>query len=138
MYLELSPPKPLDKSKDVTVRTFHIWPGIVHENIFLALGGARGLRRHVAKAGKAEPSIVTSLTNIFTVDLRDWLAIYVPLSPPKLLDQSKNVTVRTFHIWPGSVHEHIFLVLGGAREPWHQGRHVAKHGPKDCAKRSQH
>ena len=36
--------------------------------------------------------------------------------PPKPLDQSKNVTVRTFHIWPGSVHEHIFF---GTR--WHQG-----------------
>ena len=40
------------------------------------------------------------------------------------LDQSKNVTVRTFHIWPGSVHEHIFLALGGARVPW---RHIADH-----------
>ena len=69
------------------------------------------------------------LTNIFTVDLRDWLSIYlsiyVPLSPPKPLDQSKNVTVRTFHTWPGSVHEHIFLALGGARGP---RRHVAEPG----------
>ena len=47
----------------------------------------------------------------------------VELSPPKILDQSKNVTVRTFHIRPGSVHEHIFLALGGARGP---GRYVAK------------
>ena len=44
-----------------------------------------------------------------------WLVLV--LSPPKPLDQSKNVTVRTFHIWPGSVHEHIFLVVGGARGP---------------------
>ena len=37
------------------------------------------------------------------------------------LDQSKNVTVKTFHNWPGSVHEYIFLALGGA------GDHVTKH-----------
>ena len=42
------------------------------------------------------------------------MAMYVELSPPKLLDQSKNVTVRTFHIWPGIVHEHIFLALSGS------------------------
>ena len=50
---------------------------------------------------------MSHLTNIFTVDLRDWVSVYVPLSPPKPLDQSKNVTVRTFHIWPGSVHGHM-------------------------------
>ena len=70
-----------------------------------------------------------NLTNIFTADLRDWLAGSlagrVLLSPPKPLDQSKNVTVRTFHTWPGSVHEHIFLALGGARGP---RRHVAEPG----------
>ena len=43
------------------------------------------------------------------------VCLSVGLSPPKSLDQSKNVTVRTFHIWPGSVHEH--------RGPW---RHVAE------------
>ena len=48
---------------------------------------------------------------------------YMELSPPKLLDQSKNVTVRAFHIWPGSVHEHIFLPLGGASGP---RRHVVR------------
>ena len=37
------------------------------------------------------------LTNIFTVDLRDWLCNYLELSPPKPLDQSKNVTVRSYH-----------------------------------------
>ena len=47
------------------------------------------------------------------------------LSPPKPMDQSKNVTVKTFHIWPGSVHEHIFLALGGARGPWH-GHYVSE------------
>ena len=73
------------------------------------------------------------LTNIFTVDLRDYPAMFLELSPPKPLDQSKNVTIRTFHTWPGSVHEHIFLVLGGAMSP---RRHVAKHGPKGRAKRS--
>ena len=31
------------------------------------------------------------------------------LSPSKPLEQSKNVTVGTFHIYPGGVHEHIFL-----------------------------
>ena len=41
------------------------------------------------------------LTNIFTLDLRDWVCLSVSLSPPKPLDQSKNVTVRTFHIWSG-------------------------------------
>ena len=65
------------------------------------------------------------LTNIFTVVLRDCVCMFVSLSPPKPLDQSKNVTVRTFHTWPGSVHEHIFLALGGARGP---RRHVAKPG----------
>ena len=49
------------------------------------------------------------------VDLRDWLVgyegMYPDLYPPKPLDQSKNVTVRTIHIWPGIVHEHIFLAL---------------------------
>ena len=70
------------------------------------------------------------LKNIFTVDLLDCVCLSVSLSLPKPLDQSKNITARTFHIWPGSVHEHIFLALGGAREPRHQGRHVAKHGPK--------
>merc|ERR1712020_801855 len=62
------------------------------------------------------------LTNIFTVDFTGWLSIYLELSPPKPLDQSKNVTVRTFHIWPKSVHEHIFLGIGGPRgprAPWH-------------------
>ena len=57
------------------------------------------------------------------VDLRNWLAIYLELSPPKLLDQSKNVTVSTFHIWPRIVHDHIFLALGGARSPQ---RYVAR------------
>ena len=46
-----------------------------------------------------------------------YLCVYVPLSPPKLLDQSKNVTVRTFHTWPGSVHEHIFLAKSFQKEP---------------------
>ena len=55
------------------------------------------------------------------MDLFDWLAIYLELSPPKPLGQSKNVTVRTFHIWPGIVREHIFLTLGGAK-----GRHVVR------------
>ncbi len=49
-YLELSPPKPLDQSNNVTVRTFHSLPRIVHEHIFLVLWGARGPRRHVARA----------------------------------------------------------------------------------------
>ena len=57
------------------------------------------------------------LTNIFDMDLRDSVCLFVELSPPKPLDQSKNVTVRTFHIWPGIVHEHIFLALGGVRSP---------------------
>ena len=63
MYVcpELSSPKPLDQSKNVTVRTFHIWSGIVHEHIFWALGGARGPRRHVAKPGEAGRSVVTSI-----------------------------------------------------------------------------
>ena len=61
------------------------------------------------------------LANIFTMDLRDWFCEFVELSPPKPLDQSKNVIVRTFHTWPGSVHEHIFLALGDARGP---RRHV--------------
>ena len=26
------------------------------------------------------------------------------------MDQTKNVTVRTFHTWPGIVHEHIFFL----------------------------
>ena len=42
-----------------------------------------------------------------------WLAVYLEVSPPMPLYQSKNVTVRIFHIWPGSVHEHIFLELAG-------------------------
>ena len=50
------------------------------------------------------------------MDLRDWVSRYLELSPPKPLDQSKNVTVRTFHIWPGIVLEHIFLVLGGTND----------------------
>ena len=41
-----------------------------------------------------------------------YVAMCVSLSPTKPLDQSKNVTVRTFHIWPGSVHEQFFLALG--------------------------
>ena len=57
----LSPLKPLDQSKNVTVRTFHTWPGSVHEHIFLALGGASGPRRHVAEPGEAGRSIVTSI-----------------------------------------------------------------------------
>ena len=28
------------------------------------------------------------------MDLRDWLGMYLELSPPKPLDQSKNVTVK--------------------------------------------
>ena len=69
-------------------------------------------------------SVISYLTNIFTVNLRDWqlvgyvvgwFGIYLELSPPKTMDQSKNVTLMTFHIWPGIVHEHIFLALGGAR-----------------------
>ena len=75
------------------------------------------------KQSKVPENVI--LTNIFTVDLRDYLAIYPELSPPKPLDQSKNITVRTFHTWPGSVHEHIFLALGGARG---QRRHVAEPG----------
>ena len=38
--------------------------------------------------------------------------VFVSLSPPKPLDHSTNVTVGTFHIWRGSVHEQIFLALG--------------------------
>ena len=30
------------------------------------------------------------------------VCVSVTLSPPNPLDQSKNVTVRIFHIWPGS------------------------------------
>ena len=60
LFVSLSPPKPLDQSKNVTVRTFHTWPGSVHEHIFLALGGARGPRRHVAEPGEAGRSVVTS------------------------------------------------------------------------------
>ena len=65
-----------------------------------------------------------------------WLFGWLELSPPKPLDQSISVTVRAFHIWPGSVHEHIFLAQGGAKGPQLQGRHVVKHGLKDHAKRS--
>ena len=50
-----------------------------------------------------------NLTNILTVDICDSLCLSVRLSPPKLLDQLRNVTVRTFHICPGIVHEHICL-----------------------------
>ena len=57
------------------------------------------------------------LTNIFTVDLRDWLCNYLELSPPKPLDQLKNVTVRTFHICPGIVHEHIFSAKSCQKVP---------------------
>ena len=60
LFVELSPPKPLDQSKNVTVRTFHIWPGIVHEYIFLALDGARSPRRHVERP--EGPYVVTSNT----------------------------------------------------------------------------
>ena len=49
------------------------------------------------------------IDSIFTMGLRDYVAMYVSLPPPKLLDQSKNVPVRTFHSCPGIVHEHIFL-----------------------------
>ena len=78
----------------------------------------------------ASPKFAYSPSNIFTLDLRDWDRLSVELSPPKPLDQSKNVTVRTFHTWPGSVHEHIFLALGGARGP---GDPVGHLGPKKCA-----
>ena len=37
----------------------------------------------------------------------------------------KNVTLRTFHTLPESVHEHIFLALSGTGGPW---RHVAEPG----------
>ena len=62
--------------------------------------------------GIKDCQLILHLSNIFTVDLRDWVLGIWPagrpkLSPPNLLDQSKNVTVRTFHIWPGIVHEHI-------------------------------
>ena len=40
--------------------------------------------------------------------MHDWVSGHLELSPPKMLDQSKNVTGRTFHICPGIVHEHIF------------------------------
>ena len=33
------------------------------------------------------------LTNIFTVNLSDWLELF----PPKTMDQSKNVTVNSYH-----------------------------------------
>ena len=46
-----------------------------------------------------------------------WLCVWLELSPPKPLDQSKNVTVRTFHIWPGSVHGHIFLAKSCQKVP---------------------
>ena len=59
-------------------------------------------------AGQRPAASVLHLTNIFTVVLRDCVCLFVELSPPKPLDQSKNVTVRTFHTWPGSVHEHNF------------------------------
>ena len=45
------------------------------------------------------------------------MTVFVELSPPKPLDQSKNVTVRTFHIWPGSVHGHIFLAKSCQKVP---------------------
>ena len=57
------------------------------------------------------------LTNIFTMVLGDCVCMFVSLSPPKPLDQSKNVTVRTFHTWPGSVHEHIFLAKSCQKVP---------------------
>ena len=48
-----------------------------------------------------------------------WVPIYLGgLTPPKSMDQSKNVTIRTFHIWPRIIHEHILLTLGGARDTW--------------------
>ena len=62
------------------------------------------------------------LTDIFTVDLCDWLTGYLELSYPKPLDQSINVTVRTIHICHRIVHEQISLGLGGASGPRH---HVA-------------
>ena len=48
--------------------------------------------------------------------LSPWISVTVFMEPfpPKPLDQSKNITVRTFHIWPGRGHlyEHIFLAPG--------------------------
>ena len=49
MYLEPSPPKLMDQSKNVTGWNFHIWPWIVREHICLMLGGAEGPRRHVVR-----------------------------------------------------------------------------------------
>ena len=45
------------------------------------------------------------------------VCLSVSRSPPKPLDQSKNVTVRTFHIWSGIVHEHIFLAKSCQKVP---------------------
>ena len=75
------------------------------------------------------------LTNIFTLDLHDYvgmcvcvcLAISGAISPPKLLDQSKNVTVRIFHICPGSVHEHIFLALDYGNKDLRQSKQAIVH-----------
>ena len=41
-----------------------------------------------------------------------WLSVTasILLSPPTLLEQSKNGTVGTYHIWSGNVHEHILEV----------------------------
>ena len=55
-------------------------------------------------------SIMESTKDTSKLIFSTWISVtgWPELSPPKRLDQSKNVTVRTFQILSGVVYEHIF------------------------------